>query len=234
MKATLRPMVGAAALALALSAASAASADVYELNLDNGSTHLIDTTPYSTVTVTQNGANDLRFVVQLASDLFFQESTAHDAFAFSLNGFSFLSVTLSNFSSTLFSADPNTPVGQDGFGNYEFGVQYTGPNPGNTSKTSDVQTLSFDATATGLTLAPGLFASSTNPPGSLSTFFSADVFDRTLGLEGLSATGVIGGSATTTQTLAVPEASTWGMLLVGFAGLGFTAFRRRKGNISIV
>jgi len=34
---------------------------------------------------------------------------------------------------------------------------------------------------------------------------------------------------------AVPEPSTWAMMALGFAGLGFTAFRRsRKGDISIV
>jgi hypothetical protein len=34
---------------------------------------------------------------------------------------------------------------------------------------------------------------------------------------------------------AVPEPGTWAMMALGFAGLGFTAFRRsRKGDISIV
>jgi hypothetical protein len=31
-----------------------------------------------------------------------------------------------------------------------------------------------------------------------------------------------------TGTLAVPEPSTWAMLLLGFAGLGFTAYRRKS------
>jgi len=29
---------------------------------------------------------------------------------------------------------------------------------------------------------------------------------------------------------AVPESSTWAMMLVGFAGLGFAAYRARKGR----
>jgi hypothetical protein len=42
-------------------------------------------------------------------------------------------------------------------------------------------------------------------------------------------------SAATFSAPSVPEPSTWAMLLVGFAGLGFGAFRRsRKGDISIV
>jgi PEP-CTERM motif len=31
-------------------------------------------------------------------------------------------------------------------------------------------------------------------------------------------------------TSAVPEPSTWAMLLIGFAGVGFMAYRRRKGG----
>jgi hypothetical protein len=35
-------------------------------------------------------------------------------------------------------------------------------------------------------------------------------------------------SATPTQTAAVPEPSTWAMLLLGFAGVGFMAYRRKS------
>ena len=31
-----------------------------------------------------------------------------------------------------------------------------------------------------------------------------------------------------TQTSGVPEPSTWAMMLIGFAGLGYAAFHRRK------
>jgi hypothetical protein len=120
------PFAWAGAVALAFSAATAASADVYELNLDNGSTHLIDTSPYSAVTIMQKGANDSR----------------------------------------------------------------------------------------------------ANPPGSLSTFFSAGIFNRTLGPEGKSATGVIDGGAPMTQVLGLPKFSSWAMMLIGLAGIGYAAFRR--------
>jgi hypothetical protein len=30
---------------------------------------------------------------------------------------------------------------------------------------------------------------------------------------------------------AVPEPSTWAMLILGFAGIGFMAYRRRKDNV---
>lgn len=38
-------------------------------------------------------------------------------------------------------------------------------------------------------------------------------------------------SGTSTFTAAVPEASTWAMMLIGFAGVGFTAYRRKR-NLS--
>ena len=34
----------------------------------------------------------------------------------------------------------------------------------------------------------------------------------------------------TVATFAVPELSTWGMLTLGFAGLGYAALRRKAGN----
>jgi PEP-CTERM motif len=43
---------------------------------------------------------------------------------------------------------------------------------------------------------------------------------------------VVAGVGTTQFTGAVPEPSTWAMLLAGFAGLGYAAFRRSKGPIA--
>jgi hypothetical protein len=40
-------------------------------------------------------------------------------------------------------------------------------------------------------------------------------------------------SATPTQTAAVPEPSTWAMLLLGFAGVGFMAYRRKLKPASL-
>ena len=41
-------------------------------------------------------------------------------------------------------------------------------------------------------------------------------------------TGVFNG--TMTPVIAVPEPSTWAMLIIGFAGLGYAGFRRAKRN----
>ena len=40
-------------------------------------------------------------------------------------------------------------------------------------------------------------------------------------------------SATPTQTASVPEPSTWAMLLLGFAGVGFMAYRRKLKPASL-
>jgi hypothetical protein len=38
---------------------------------------------------------------------------------------------------------------------------------------------------------------------------------------------------TVTLTAAVPEPSTWGMMILGFAGVGFMAYRRRNNVASL-
>ena len=45
-------------------------------------------------------------------------------------------------------------------------------------------------------------------------------------LGGVSHTAFLGD--TLTSVAAVPEATTWAMMLLGFAGIGFMAYRRRK------
>jgi len=42
----------------------------------------------------------------------------------------------------------------------------------------------------------------------------------------------IGGTVTTTA--AAPEPSTWAMMVLGFIGLGYAAFRQRKTKISML
>ena len=53
-----------------------------------------------------------------------------------------------------------------------------------------------------------------------------DVVDKlTVGLGGSDITGV---SNSIVENPAIPEASTWAMMLVGFAGLGFAGYRKAK------
>jgi hypothetical protein len=55
------------------------------------------------------------------------------------------------------------------------------------------------------------------PSTDIASYFAADVLSLN------RQTGVVGSGITT----AVPEPSTWAMLILGFAGVGFMAYRRK-------
>jgi hypothetical protein len=142
---------------------------------------------------------------------------------------------------TYTNAGSKNPV--DGRGDFNQTIDtFDGGNPNFVSTT-----ISFTLTNTG-----GTWASDGNvlAANSLGNFVAAHigVCDLVANSQGCSAeyttqsitsllnTGYAGGDAgTATLTTSVPEASTWAMMALGFAGLGFAAFRRlRKGDISMV
>jgi hypothetical protein len=198
----------AIAAALTLGASSAAHAVVYNLNTDlcTGGC-ATGPPPFATVTVLQNGAN-LDFTVQLLDSLVFQNSTAFDAFAFS---FSDKIATVSNIIDNGPGTFTSSPVAtmQDGFGTFKQGIR--------TDATGGT-TLSFTVAAETI---GNLIVSTAPPPNNLS-LFAADV----AGGGGTGNTGNIGGGV----VAGVPEPSTWGMMLIGFVGLGF-AFRQSRRKV---
>ena len=198
-----------AAAALTLGASSAAHAIVYNLNIDHctgGCT--VGPPPFATVTVLQNGAN-LDFTVQLLGSLVFQKSTGFDAFAF---GFSDKVASITNIVDNgpgTFTSDPAS-TGQDGFGTFKQGID---------NSATGGTTLSFTA----LNEVLANLTVSTIPPGDTIALFAADV----AGGGGTGNTGNIGGGV----VAGVPEPATWGMMLLGFVGLGF-AFRQQRRRVS--
>jgi hypothetical protein len=80
----------------------------------------------------------------------------------------------------------------------------------------------FDLSALGI----GNFGESTAPPnGFITAFFSADV----QGFQGN--TGVVGADNLVhppSGVGSVPEPSTWAMMILGFFGVGFMAYRRKS------
>jgi PEP-CTERM motif len=86
-----------------------------------------------------------------------------------------------------------------------------------------VQLLTFSVADPGL-LSASTFASSTG--GGTAAFFAADI--TSLVPSGAVNTGPVGGLTIST---AVPEPSTWAMLILGFAGIGFMAYRRKNKPI---
>jgi hypothetical protein len=109
---------------------------------------------------------------------------------------------------------PVIPSGhQDGFGDFLYGVNHTA---------SGTSTTPINFSVAGIDFAD--FVKSTG--GNDSVFFSIDA----VGLNGN--TGLIGsqfsGGVINTTVGGVPEPSTWAMMLLGFAGVGFMAYRRKR------
>ena len=175
------------------------------------------TSPFGSVTVTENAGN-LDFKVQLNGSNVFNKSTAFDAFAFNAD----VALAAANMTNIVdngpgvFAFD--AAAGADGFGNLLYGLT-------NTVTGGNLLTFTIDTVAA-LSLAD-IEVLSTNPPGDTQAYFTADILGTVLKSDGNCCnTGNIGATTFTVST--VPELSTWMMMLLGFAGIGFIAYRRSK------
>jgi len=168
--------------------------------------------PFGTVSITQ-GSGGYNFDVSLTSPYNFNANgNSFDAFTFSLAAGAGNLVTLSNTSSTAgFSIDTSLPQQQDGFGNYTYGIAVVGNIP----QPSGITDLTFFV-AYSQALSTSSFLLGT---GNAHAYFVADV--AAPNGTGSFNTGVVGAVA------AVPEPSTWAMMILGFMGVGFMAYRRR-------
>jgi hypothetical protein len=105
-------------------------------------------------------------------------------------------------------------------------VSFSGPNAGSGWTLDSDEVGNFG-------LAPGVTAAY-----DLTLFFSTTNTSSLIGFDGgtITGAGVNGtglslsnyGSLSGTITAAVPEPSTWAMMLLGFAGVGFVAYRRKS------
>jgi hypothetical protein len=84
----------------------------------------------------------------------------------------------------------------------------------------------------GATVAGTFFLDFANAPPVVGEVTLTDFFIRYQEITGPGFNGAsgIGTSADINLTAAVPEASTWAMMLLGFAGVGFMAMRKRNGE----
>lgn len=164
------------------------------------------TLPFGTVTLSQAASGSVVDVtVQLASTYFFQPSTAFGAFVFNPIGLGAITVLSSGFSG------PAGSQHQDGFGNFTQSID-------STNNQGTVQLLHFTIADAGL-LSASQFGLSSG--GSPNVNFSADISSN---IGGTINTGTVGGIF----VASVPEPSTWAMLILGFAGVGFMAYRRKN------
>jgi hypothetical protein len=172
-------------------------------------------TPFGTITISQatQGAN-LVFTVALGAPYFFNDTTSKDAFAFNPT----VAGTLVTPLQTGFAPDGTLPQTQAPFNDFLMGLTYTGP------KTVQTLTFSYDPTDANFLLSTAAFTLSTRESGDGGTlaYFSADI--TTTKPHSDPTTGDVGAL---TLTTAVPETSTWAMMILGFMGVGFMAYRRR-------
>jgi hypothetical protein len=200
---------------------SSARADlVYNLNIDHCTGGCGPAgTNFGTVTLSDDtGANagKLLVTVQLLGTATFNDSNAFDAFVFNFG----VAKTFSNLSNAAFVYTTATKNPFDGFGTFLQGFDYSGPQ--------NVQKFTFDVDATTLaTVSVGLSTGNgTHVPFAIDV--CSAISSGNCPSAPLASTGPIGA----TIAPPVPEASTWAMMILGFFGVGFMAYRR-KGQVAL-
>ncbi|WP_024516225.1 PEP-CTERM domain protein [Bradyrhizobium sp. Tv2a-2] len=202
-----------AALGL-LSLSAQANAATLTASLDQTDVNGFGSGPYGTVTVKDiSGGVDI--LVQLASGFSFVDTGSHTSFAFELAAGSPLG-TITMIQPT---GSPNysvvTSPSDSPYGSFTEGLSCTALC-GNGGSNPTPPPLEFTLIGSGITTASFVQNSDNDH-----IIFAADVIlGRT--------TGAIGAS---TLVAAVPEISTWAMMVLGFAGLGFMAYSRK--NIAV-
>ena len=201
--------------------AQSASAVVYTLT-DNGAA--VGTGPSGSISVTDNGDGSLTILETLGSNYNFNRNNngQHTALSFDIKNDPTLTLTNLTSNFTVHGGTnaagtwtvPSGTVNNTPEGTFDYGIiaptAVNNPGP-----------LSFTITdAAGLTLDSLDFSISN---GKLDIFFASDLANKTLlNAEGSPITGTVGALAS-----AVPETSTWAMMILGFMGVGFLAYRRR-------
>jgi hypothetical protein len=204
----------AIALMLTVGAGSARATITFNLTTDNctGSclTGVVGT---STVTLTQNGTNDVRVTVTLASPLEFINSGLQETIDFNLTGVT-SAASATNFTNTNFSLSSQVGGNHfDGFGDFQYAIKL---NTAQGAGGAQPSPLSFDIIATGLTEAKF----TTNAGG---WYFGVDVYNPTRNTTGPIGTGSNG---TLSNTGSVPEPTS--IVLLGSVFVGLATLVRKK------
>jgi hypothetical protein len=214
----------AAIAAFTVLASASANASVYTMDI---ACVACGAGPYGTVTAT-DVAGGLQIDVELAPTVTFhrnQNGNQH-AIAFDLVGnptISLVNPLPSGFSLVSTSAGSIiAPPFSSGAGNstFEYAIDYSG-------NSGLVSSLIFQlAGLTTASLQSQVYNCDTICVGTKNIFFALDISN-------IDGTSTLTGNVAATLTPAVPEPATWAMMILGFAGVGFMAYRRRKLSMAL-
>jgi hypothetical protein len=208
-----------AAAAAILSMPTAGHASVYTLSVSDASAGL-GAGPYGTVSVTQD-ADGVSLDITETLNAGFKihgGNSNHEALAFSLSGNPAVSVSkLDGTALTGFAlVSPSAgSIGAPPFGSFDYALDCTGCGAGFGGGFAGPLTFKLTG-ASALTLNSLEFDTYMGN----NIYFSSDLVIAN------GNTGNVGG----TLTAAVPEPSTWAMMILGFAGIGFMAYRRKSSG----
>jgi hypothetical protein len=196
-------LLATAVSGLALLAAGSANAVTYLLQYSDA----FGTGSFGTVNVT-GGPTDLHFVVSLISDKII-DTGSHYAFSMNLGGSGFALVGPATTDFTLSTGtSSNSP-----FTGFDLALNCIACGPGASKPWGS--SLTFDITGANLSV------KAANPYNGHTIYFATDV----VGAQGL--TGAIGGGA-----VVVPEPASWGLMILGFGGIG-AAMRTRRRALAV-
>jgi len=190
---------------------SGAKADVV-LNATLNQSGCCGSGPFGTVNIDQSATGaDLVFTVILDPGFNFNKSTSFDAFVFNPN----FTGTFVTPLQAGFAPDTAPPIGASPFNNFLTGLTFSG------SPTTSKLVFDYDVASNFTLLADGsqfLLSTRTSGNGGTPALFAVDV---------INGAGTTGNAGATAFSPAVPETSTWAMMILGFMGVGFLAYRRR-------